>query len=79
MPSPTVYELLNLDDPKTLYGLSARLVATESLLVIMCAIAVCVIVQKQCTGLGLSNCVNFNITIIVIQNIMIFDYIRYIK
>ena len=40
VPSPTVYELLNLDDPKTLYGLSPRLVATESLLVFICIVPV---------------------------------------
>jgi len=38
VPSPTVYELLDLDDPKTLYGLSPRLVATESLYVFVCVI-----------------------------------------
>ena len=40
VPSPTVYELLNLDDPITFYGLSPRLVATESLLVFICVVAV---------------------------------------
>ncbi|XP_065897412.1 syndetin-like isoform X2 [Dysidea avara] len=34
VPSPTIFELLNLVDEKTFYGLSPRLVATESLVFI---------------------------------------------